>query len=345
MTDSSHEERIPPQPARRRPRPVGAVAARPDRGARPGAAPRDDHGRRDAARPEVGPRVLLLPRRRPGAREGRRGPPPRRGVPAREVGRRCKLRYAPELHFMPDLLPRAGRPDRGAPEPGAAAGRPGTERKSRDGARFPAARVPLPPGQAGRPDLSRRRRAGPQGDRRLAHRPQRHARSDGDRPAAALRRRRRAAPELLHDDGQVLRGHDPPGPRDRDLRPRGRDASGADRDSTAVTAEAIETRPPKPSGESSCSRRRPTPPRRSGAGSSTRWPARARASPPCPRPSACRSCEFGAIEAACSPSRSPAPPEPTSARSPASSARSSAAAPTWRPCGGPGSACSPPPTR
>ena len=130
------------------------------------------------------------------------------------------LRAGAPLHLRP--LARARRPHRGAPPRGPSA------RPERRGRGLVTAPDPLRRGclflidKPRGPDLARRRRARPRDDRRVAHRPQRDARSDGDRPPAPVRRRRGAPPGLLHAHGQVLRGHHPARPRDDDLRPRGR---------------------------------------------------------------------------------------------------------------------------
>ena len=69
--------------------------------------------------------------------------------------------------------------------------------------------------QAGRPDLARRRRAGAARARRAAHRPHRHARSGGDRRAAARARPRDAARPVPERQRQVLRSGRPARLRDR----------------------------------------------------------------------------------------------------------------------------------
>ena len=200
------------------------------------------------------------------------------GFLRREVGQRCQLRYAPELHFLSDRSLERGARIEELLAPGPAPAEDDEPDAVTD-ARVSAdpRGLPLPPRQAGGPDLARRRRARAQGDGRRPHRPQRHARSDGDGPAAALRRRRRAAAGLLHADGQVLRGHDPArAARRRPTTARAR-PSGPTATPRGVTAGRRSRRRPQRSAASSSSRRRPTRPRRSAAASSTRWRARARA--------------------------------------------------------------------
>ncbi len=254
---------------------------------------RHDHRRRDAAGPEVGARLLLLSRRRRGAGEGRGGSPAGVGLPAPR-GRPAlpaALRAGALLPLRP--LARARRPDRGAPAAGPSAA--GGRRTSRERARHPAEGFSLPHRQARRPDLPRRRRARARGDRGRAHRPQRHARSHGDRAAPALRRRRRAPAELLHAHGQVLRGHDPSRPRDHDLRPRGRSRRARPR-RVRRDARGGRGRGRRLSAASFSRRLRPTPPRRSAGGSSTRWRARARACRRLPKKVRVSELAFGPLE-------------------------------------------------
>ena len=217
-------------------------------------------------------------------------PAPRRRIPA--AGGRpalpAPLRARAPLHARP--LPRAGRPDRGAPPAGPAAGRRPARRRHRIvTAPDPLKQgLPLPPRQAREADLARRRRAGSRRHRRLPHRPQRHARPHGHGPPAPLRRRRRTPPELLHADGQVVRGRHPPRPGDDDLRPRGRARRRRPR-RLGRDARGGRSGPPKHSAESSSRRRRRIRRRRSADGSSTRWRAGRERALAARRRSACRS--------------------------------------------------------
>ena len=261
---------------------------------------RDDHGRRDAGGPEVGPRLLLLPRQRTRPASGRPRPcgAPRATCAARSA-RGCGLRYAPELFFLSDRLARARRAHRGAAPRRSCDPRRRTRKTSRDPAspaRLPDALrrgflflIDKPEGLTSHDVVERVRKA----TAVPAHRAQRHSRSDGDGSAAALRRRRGAPAGLLHADGQVLRGHHPAGPSDDDVRPRGRARSAPTATHAHVTAEDGRGGGRTPSAASSSSPRRPTRPRRSADASSTRWRARARASRRCRRRSGSRASTFG----------------------------------------------------
>src|SRR5215470_15566708 len=119
-SSSTYEEGDPPQPARRRSRPRGALAARSDRGPRQAPALRDDHRRGDAARLEVGARLLLDPRHGGRPRRRRGGPAAGRWIPAP----RGRAALRPPLRAGAPLLrrslARARRARRGAARPGSA---------------------------------------------------------------------------------------------------------------------------------------------------------------------------------------------------------------------------------
>ncbi len=144
-------------------------------------------------------------------------------------------------------------------------------------ARCAAPRLPPPDRQAGGPHVARRRRAG------APRRPACPASATAERStrwrrdsccsARAARRGSRASSRVMDKsyEGTIRLG-----PRDDDLRPRGRDRRPGPRRRRGVTARGSSRRPPRRSAASSCRRRRRTRPRRSAAASSTRWRARAR---------------------------------------------------------------------
>ena len=140
------------------------------------------------------------------------------GFLRREVGQRCGLRYAPELHFVDDRsLERGARV-----EELLAQVLPPEKRSLEAPPRRVKARVPLPHRQAGgltsHDVVERVRKA--TGVKRVGHSGTLDPMATG--PAAALRRRRGAPAGLLHEARQVLRGPDPARPRDDDVRPGGR---------------------------------------------------------------------------------------------------------------------------
>ncbi len=260
------------------------------------------------------------------------------GFLRREVGRRCALRYAPELFFQPDLSFERGARIEEILSTGSSRTRNARGRREIDRP-FPS-RFPLSARQARRPHVPRRRRAGAEGafacpasDTAGRSTPWRRGccSSARVRPLGCRASSRSWTSPTTGSSGSAARRR-PSTARAKRSAPTGTRRGCAARRSR---------RPRTPSAASFSSPRRPTRRRRSGGRKFYEMARKGETVPLMPKK--VRVTEL-ALRRACradaSPSPSPAPPERTSGRSRASSARCSAAERTWSRSAGRGSATS-----